>query len=110
MPNVTLAVYARFRLVAASFLDLGQESISSIYAIFDPAESWRSLGIFTMLKELEFGRQRTSRYYYPVTPATNRPPTITKSSFQALEWYDWQGAWRPLRAGIRSAEIQLPVV
>ena len=40
------------RLLAVSFLDVGQEAVSSVYALFDPAESQRGLGIYTMLMEL----------------------------------------------------------
>lgn len=42
--NVTVAVFDAGRLVAASFLDLGKDSMSSVYGIFDPVESRRSLG------------------------------------------------------------------
>jgi len=40
--NMTLAVHSGERLVAASFLDLGKVAVSSLYGIFDLAESGQS--------------------------------------------------------------------
>jgi arginyl-tRNA--protein-N-Asp/Glu arginylyltransferase len=94
--NVTVAVRAGGRLVAASFLDLGHDSVSSVYAVFDPAESWRSLGIFTMLKEMEFARERGCHFYYPGYACHESSPYDYKKQFAGLEWYDWEGAWKPL--------------
>src|SRR2546423_1129207 len=51
-------------LLAASFFDVGKTSISSIYGIFDPAETARSLGIFTMLKEIEYAIADNKILYY----------------------------------------------
>ena len=94
--NVTLAVYAGERLIAASFLDLGQAAVSSVYAIFDPAESRRSLGIFTMLKEIEYARARGCKFYYPGYACHESSPYDYKKKFTALQWYDWEGNWKPL--------------
>lgn len=52
------------RLVAVSILDLGQASASSVYHYFDPAESDRSLGVFSALAEMAFLRDRGVRWYY----------------------------------------------
>src|SRR5688572_22631555 len=48
-----IAVYKDDELIAASYFDLGARTASGVYAIFEPAEASRSLGIFTMLKEIE---------------------------------------------------------
>lgn len=94
--NVTLAVYSGERLVAASFVDLGEEAVSSVYAIFDPAESRRSLGILTMLKEIDCARERGCKYYYPGYACHESSPYDYKKQFNGLEWYDWEGNWKPL--------------
>jgi arginine-tRNA-protein transferase len=95
--NVTVAVFDAGQLVAASFLDLGQDAVSSVYAIFDPAESRRSLGIFTMLKEIKYARERGCRYYYPGYACHESSPYDYKKQFAGLEWFDWSGNWKPLR-------------
>jgi arginine-tRNA-protein transferase len=94
--NVTLAVYAGERLVAASFLDLGKTSVSSVYAIFDPVESRRSLGVFTMLQEIEFARQRGCTFYYPGYACHEPSPYDYKKQFGGLQGYDWDHCWKPL--------------
>jgi arginyl-tRNA--protein-N-Asp/Glu arginylyltransferase len=98
--NVTLALYRGEHLIAASFLDLGKEAASSIYGIFDPAESRRSLGILTMLKEIGYARQRGCRYYYPGYACHESSPYDYKKQFFGMEWYDWQGGWHPLERQI----------
>jgi leucyl-tRNA---protein transferase len=94
--NMTVAVLAGERLVAASFLDLGKEAVSSVYAVFQPDESWRSLGIYTMLKEMEYARECGCSFYYPGYACHEPSPYDYKKRFAGLEWYDWEGAWRPL--------------
>ncbi len=84
------------RLIAASYLDLGQESVSSIYGFFDPAEAHRSPGIATMLLEIEFARARSCRYYYPGYAFREPSHYDYKKQFRGLDFYDWQGGWWPL--------------
>ena len=43
-----VCVYDQEKLLAASFFDVGETVISSIYGIFDPLETSRGLGIFTL--------------------------------------------------------------
>src|SRR5919107_3948419 len=45
--NETIRVYAAGRLVAAHFLDVGRAATSSVYSMFAPSESRRSLGVYT---------------------------------------------------------------
>lgn len=52
------------RLVAVSILDLGLRSASSVYHYFDPDESWRSLGVYSALKEIELCRGMGISWYY----------------------------------------------
>ena len=62
---VECRVYDGHTLVALSVLDLGAGATSSVYGVFDPAFSGRSLGIYTMLKEIEFSQARGCNFYYP---------------------------------------------
>jgi arginine-tRNA-protein transferase len=56
--------YVGDRLVAVSVLDVGLEAASSVYHYFDPDESRRSLGVFSVLAEIEVCRQWGLRWYY----------------------------------------------
>lgn len=62
------------RLVALSYFDLGENSLSSITGIYDPHFQKFSLGFFTMLLEIEYGLQNGYRYFYPgyVVPGYDR--------------------------------------
>ena len=94
--NIELGAYLDGRLVAASYLDLGREGVSSVYAMFCPSQEWRSLGIATMLWEMNLARERGSRFYYPGY-AFHEPSRLDyKKQFRGLEWYNWRGRWLPL--------------
>ena len=80
-------------LLAASFFDIGITSVSSIYGIFEPKELTRSLGIFTMLKEIEFAVEHGMNYYYPGYAYEGESFYDYKKRFSALETYDWNGNW-----------------
>ncbi len=84
------------RLIAASFLDIGARSVSSVYAIFDPAESRRSPGILTLLKEIEWARGRGLTFLHPGYTTTGPGVYEYKKHFRPLQGYDWTAAqWRP---------------
>ena len=52
------------RLVGVSIIDVGARDTSSVYHYFDPDLSNRSLGTFSALVELAWGRRRGSRFHY----------------------------------------------
>jgi len=93
---VEVGVYEDGRLLAASYLDIGREGASGVYAMFEPADGQRALGIHTMLLEIEYARRRGCRYYYPGY-AFHEPSLLDyKKQFVGTEWFDWQGTWLPL--------------
>lgn len=81
-------------IVAVSFFDRGVESVSAIYACFDPAEEKLSLGVFTMLKVIEWAMSQQMLYYYPGYAYVGPSFYDYKKRFAALESYDWSGEWR----------------
>jgi arginine-tRNA-protein transferase len=52
------------RLIAVSILDFGERSVSSVYHYFDPDESRRSMGVFSVLREIELCRELGFEWYY----------------------------------------------
>ena len=52
------------RLVAVSILDFGRTAVSSVYHYFDPDEAWRSLGVFSVVRELELCASLGLEWYY----------------------------------------------
>lgn len=94
--GLELAVYEHDRLVATSFFDIGGSSLSGIYAVFDPAESNRSLGIFTMLKEIEFAIDGDKQFYYQGYCYSGESFYDYKKRFRGTEGFDWNGNWKSL--------------
>lgn len=99
-----LRVFDGPRLIAASFLDVGQHSASSVYGIFEPEYSKRSLGIFTLLLEIQHCREANLRWLY-TGYATHEPSVYDyKKQFRSTQYLDWTaGGWLPLpkKPGIR---------
>lgn len=52
------------RLIAVSILDVGLEAVSSVYHYFDPEESKRSMGVFSVLWELAWCNINQIKWYY----------------------------------------------
>ncbi len=52
------------RLLAVSVVDLGVTSMSSVYHYFDPRESRRSLGVYSVLAEIDWMRKNGLDFYY----------------------------------------------
>lgn len=94
--NEAIRVYAGRRLVAAHFLDVGRAATSSVYSMFDPAESRRSLGVYTILLAVERSQRLGCPFYYPGYASREPSPYDYKKNFGGLEEYDWRGRWRPL--------------
>lgn len=94
VPILEFAVFLGRRLVAASYLARGEDSVASLYGIFDPEEADRSLGTLTMLLELSFARQRGYEFYYPGYSLQNPSPMDYKKRFHGLEAYEWDEGWR----------------
>jgi arginine-tRNA-protein transferase len=97
--NQEICVYDGERLLAASFLDIGGQSTSAVYAMFEPSESKRSLGVFTILEAIRYSRELGCKYYYP--GYAYREPSVYdyKKNFAGSEYYDWGEGWKPFTRG-----------
>jgi arginyl-tRNA--protein-N-Asp/Glu arginylyltransferase len=93
-PNLQLCVYVGATLVGVTFLDVGETATSAVYAIFDPAQAKRSLGILMMLHSIQFSRQRGYRYYYPGYAYREPFAYDYKKRFTGLEYLDWDSGWK----------------
>jgi arginine-tRNA-protein transferase len=52
------------KLVGVSILDVGKTSASSVYHYFDPDESRRSLGVYSVLREIAWCAEAGVEWYY----------------------------------------------
>lgn len=96
-----ICLFENGKLLAASFLDVGSSSTSSIYSIFDPAEYKRSLGIYLILLSIDYSLKTNRKYYYPGYAYKEPSHYDYKKKFTALEYYQWETAWAPLEPELK---------
>lgn len=82
-------------LIAASYLDILIKSTNSICAIFEPEEEGRSLGILTILKEIDYSISTGKKFYYIGYACEGSSLFDYKKRFHGLERYDGNGIWIP---------------
>lgn len=88
--NRKFRVSDRNRLIAASYMEIGASASHAYYATFDPAIEWRSLGIFTLLKEIEYAKECGHEFHY-LGYAFDKPTLYDyKKRFIGLENYCWE--------------------
>ena len=88
-----LCVYEGDKLLAVSFFNEGNDSVSGIYAMFEPTELKRGLGILTMLLEIQYAIEKGKKFYYQGYAYEGTSFYDYKKRFRALEMYDWAGNW-----------------
>lgn len=93
---VSVEVRLGDKLLAVSYLDVDIEGVSSVYAMFDPAEQHRGLGILTLLEEIRWARSQGKRWLYPGYATAEPSGYDYKKTFRPAEYFDWHGNWRVL--------------
>ena len=93
-----VVVHDRGKLVAASYFDVAAHSVSAVYGMFDPDLASRSLGIFTMLKEIEFAISKGKEFYYQGYVYEGESFYDYKKRFRATESFDWKGKWESVQS------------
>lgn len=92
-----VAVYHKNKLIAVSFFDLGEKTMASINAVYDPDYQQYSLGFYTMLAEIEYGKQHGFEYYYPGYVIPNFPKFDYKLRIGDVEFYNaLEDIWYPI--------------
>lgn len=83
-------IYQNNQLVAYSIFDIGINSMASILCVFDNKYAKFSLGIYTMLLEIEYAKKSTFKYYYPGYVAYEASKFNYKLRISDhFEFYDW---------------------
>lgn len=82
-----VAVYDDKKLIAVSFFDLGEKSMASIIGLFDPEYSSYSLGFYTMLAEIKYGKKNGFEFYYPGYVIPNYPKFDYKLRIGEVDFY-----------------------
>ncbi len=94
-----IAVYDEDRLIAISYFDIGSNSMASIMGLFDPDYEQYSLGIYTMLKEIDYGIEHNLAYYYPGYVVPRYGKFDYKLRLGPMDFYDVPSkSWRTYEA------------
>jgi arginyl-tRNA--protein-N-Asp/Glu arginylyltransferase len=84
-------------LIAFSWFDLGAQSAESLIGVFEPEFAAYGLGLYTMLRELQFTSQTGRRFFYPgyVLPGDPsmdyklRPGHVWFLDDRTNHWHPW---------------------
>lgn len=91
-----VAIYDQGQLIGLSYFDLGRKSAASIIGIYHPEYRKHSLGIYTMLKEMEYCMERDFHYYYPGYVVPGYARFDYKARIGAVDYYDLHARqWLP---------------
>ncbi|MDP2310147.1 MAG: arginyltransferase [Pseudomonadota bacterium] len=94
-PTTEVRYFLDGKLVALSLLDLGLTSANSAYHFFDPAHADRSLGVYSVLNEIEECRARGMRWYYLGLWVEDCKALRYKSGYHPHERFV-RGRWVPI--------------
>ena len=98
VPGTSIAEYRLpdGSLAATGYLDVLPGGLSSVYFAFDPKESRRSVGTWSVGRELELAASLGKRYYYLGFWVPGSEKMDYKADFRPFE-FALDGTWRPAR-------------
>lgn len=93
----SIRIFEQEKLIAFSCFDLGELTLASLFGCYLPEYSRYSLGSFSMLAEMAFGRSLGLKYYHPgycvpgLAPFAykQRLPNLEGLHFMSKEWTDF---------------------
>lgn len=91
-----VCVYDGDKLIAVSFFDQGKSSLASILGLYDQDYEKSSLGLYTMLLEVDYALDTNRKYYYPGY-VLDRPSVFDyklRLGEEYMEYYNWKGKWK----------------
>ncbi len=91
--KMEVSVYDGNKLIALSYFDKGENSVASILGLYNQDYEKYSLGIYTMLKEMEHCTQHGYRFYYPGYVLEDNTDFDYKLQFGTVEWRTQDGDW-----------------
>ena len=87
-----VSIFDDGKLIAFSFFDKGAESIASIMGVFDHSYSKHSLGIYTMLCEVQNAISEGKNFYYPgyvLHKSSSFDYKLRLGNYQYYTWKKW---------------------
>lgn len=90
VPSLQSEYYINDKLAAVGFIDISSKALSSVYFIYRTVYSHYSLGTFGAIKEIEFARLLSLKYYYLGYYIKDNHRMSYKNRFKPYELYDWK--------------------
>lgn len=92
------------RLICVSTCDVLDDGVSAVYTFFDPDESKRSLGVFAVLKQIEYVKQHNQEFVYLGYWVPHSFKMNYKSQYAPFELL-LDGQWRRVNKMLSNEEI-----
>ncbi|EOA6043588.1 GNAT family N-acetyltransferase, partial [Acinetobacter baumannii] len=92
------------RLISVSTCDLMDDGLSAVYTFFDPDEHRRSLGVYSILNQIEYVKTLGLEYVYLGYWVPHSAKMNYKSQYTPLELL-LDGQWRRLNRSLSPEEI-----
>jgi arginine-tRNA-protein transferase len=105
-----IAVYDGDQLAAVSYVDIGDRSMASILCIYDQKYKKESLGIYTMLVEMNLAKRLGLDYYYPGYVLDEPSAFDYKLELGPCEWLNQEDFWctsSEMTAATKASRIRL---
>lgn len=84
------------KLIAFSWFDVGATSLQSLLGAYDPAYAPHRLGLYTLLREVVWAKERGLSHFYAGYVLGREPTMDYKLRTGHIEWLDRRiGVWRP---------------
>lgn len=90
-----LSAYKKNKLMAVAVTDKQRSGISAMYSFFDPYEAKRSLGVYSILKQLEYCQALGLKYLYLGYWIKNSKKMAYKAQYRPIEIYS-NNNWKTL--------------
>lgn len=91
-----VCIYDNERLIGFSLFDVGEVAIASILGVFDEYYHQYSIGLFTMLQEIEYAQSLGYEYYYPGYILSNTRVFDYKLRVGTMEFYNHHQQWQTI--------------
>ncbi|MFQ5963391.1 MAG: arginyltransferase [Candidatus Scalinduaceae bacterium] len=88
-PSLQSEFYLNDELIGLGYLDEGKDCLNSVYFIYDAKVSHLGLGIFSILKEIEYTRSLGLKYYCLGYYVQACQSMAYKGNFKPREHYNW---------------------
>lgn len=104
--SVFLEFFLEDTIIAVSVCDYFDDGLSAVYTFFDPDYQRRSLGVFAILKQIEYVKTLGLNYLYLGYWVPHSKKMNYKAQYQPLDIL-YQQQWYRLKQPLTSEQIQL---